>query len=64
MQVKEKRYFQVVFENFIEEAKRYRTDGMISSVVLDTYQREVERYGGSTLINNAEEYFFMIVTSS
>lgn len=58
MQVKEKRYFQVVFENFIEEAKRYRTDGMISSVVLDTYQREVERYGGSTLINNAEEYFF------
>jgi thiopeptide-type bacteriocin biosynthesis protein len=34
-----------------------QNDGLISKTVIDTYQREIERYGGSDLIKQAEEYF-------
>jgi len=33
------------------------TDGLISKVANDSYLREVERYGGSKLIDHAEDYF-------
>jgi len=35
-----------------------RTDGLISTVVIDSYIREAERYGGPDLIKFAEDYFF------
>lgn len=35
-----------------------RQRGLLSKVATDTYQRETERYGGSELIQRAEEYFY------
>lgn len=35
-----------------------RLDGLISKITIDSYQREVERYGGPELIGIAEDYFF------
>lgn len=35
-----------------------RNRGLLTTVVLDTYQREVSRYGGIRLIDSAENYFF------
>lgn len=35
-----------------------RQRGLLSGAVVDTYQRETERYGGPELIQAAEEYFF------
>ena len=34
------------------------SDGVIQKLVLDTYDREIERYGGIHLIHDAEEIFF------
>jgi thiopeptide-type bacteriocin biosynthesis protein len=34
------------------------TTGIISKVVIDSYIREAERYGGANLIDCAEEYFY------
>ncbi len=33
-------------------------NGVINKVVIDTYYRELERYGGELLIEDAEQYFF------
>lgn len=38
--------------------ERLRNAGLISEVVIDTYEREIVRYGGTQLIENAEKYFF------
>lgn len=38
--------------------KELRQRGLLSGTVVDTYKRETERYGGSELIQTAEEYFY------
>ena len=35
-----------------------KNEGLLSSIGVDTYKREIERYGGQKLIEYAEEYFF------
>lgn len=40
------------------QLEKLRLDGLLSQVVIDTYQRETERYGGVQLIRKAEDYFF------
>ena len=35
-----------------------RLDGLLSKVIIDSYQRETKRYGGMELIKAAEEYFY------
>lgn len=45
----------IKLNDFFEEC---RSNGMLSRVVIDTYQRESERYGGPQLIEMAEDYFY------
>lgn len=47
-----------VFEYLTDWLENIRKEGLISKAVIDTYQRETERYGGIELIEKAEEYFF------
>lgn len=47
-----------VFADLTGQLEQLRLKGLLSQVVIDTYQRETERYGGATLIEKAEEYFF------
>lgn len=47
-----------LFENSNKLFVKFREWGLISSVVVDSYQRETERYGGPQLIREAEEYFY------
>ena len=35
----------------------FRNDGLLTTVSIDTYQRESNRYGGVALISKAETYF-------
>ena len=46
------------FGLFMEWFDELRQRGLLSNIVIDTYQRETERYGGPELIGKAEEYFF------
>lgn len=48
----------VVFDELINLFLQFRNAGMISEVVIDTYEREIVRYGGTELIEAAEKYFF------
>lgn len=47
-----------VFADWIGQLEQMRQKGLISQVVIDSYQRETERYGGTQLIQKAEDYFF------
>jgi len=47
-----------VFAEMTRQLEKLRLDGLLSQVVIDTYQRETERYGGAQLIGKAEDYFF------
>lgn len=47
-----------VFAGMTGQLEKLRLDGLLSQVVIDTYQRETERYGGVQLIRKAEDYFF------
>lgn len=38
--------------------EKLRKEALISTVLIDTYHREAERYGGTKLIQDAEKYFF------
>lgn len=46
------------FMNFSEWIESKRQEGLLSLAVIDSYQREVVRYGGAKLIELAEAYFF------
>lgn len=48
----------VVFDELINLFLQLRNAGLISEVVIDTYEREIVRYGGTELIEAAEKYFF------
>jgi len=48
----------ILFSYMNNWLKTIRIGGLISKAVIDTYQRETERYGGADLIRQAEEYFF------
>ena len=48
----------VVFDELINLFLQFRNAGLISEVVIDTYEREIVRYGGTELIEAAEKYFF------
>lgn len=48
----------IVFDELMHLFERLRNAGLISEVVIDTYEREIVRYGGTQLIENAEKYFF------
>lgn len=50
----------IVFDELMNLFERLRNAGLISEVVIDTYEREIVRYGGTQLIENAEKYFSMI----
>lgn len=52
------RSFPELFTNIATWLEVLRTNGLISKVVIDSYQRETERYGGPELIDFAENYFF------
>jgi thiopeptide-type bacteriocin biosynthesis protein len=47
-----------LFSNINVWLETLRLDGLISKITIDSYQRELERYGGAGLIKQAEEYFF------
>lgn len=47
-----------VLEKVFALSIKFKHEGLISRVVLDTYHREVERYGGLALVKKAEEYFY------
>lgn len=47
-----------VFTDLTGQLEQLRLRGLLSQVVIDTYQRETERYGGITLIEKTEDYFF------
>ena len=47
-----------VFWDIMQWFEKLRIDGIISKVTIESYLREVERYGGSKLIARAEECFF------
>ena len=48
----------IVFDELISLFVQFRDVGLISEVVVDTYEREIVRYGGTGLIEDAEKYFF------
>jgi len=48
----------ILFSYMNNWLKAIQIEGLISKAVIDTYQRETERYGGTDLIRQAEEYFF------
>lgn len=48
----------IVFDELMNLFEQLRNAGLISEVVIDTYEREIVRYGGTQLIENAEKYFF------
>lgn len=48
----------IVFDELMHLFERLRNAGLISEVIIDTYEREIVRYGGTQLIENAEKYFF------
>jgi len=54
----EKNMKYVVFDELIQLFGQFRSAGLISEIVVDTYEREIVRYGGRSLIENAEKYFF------
>ncbi|MBR2894189.1 MAG: lantibiotic dehydratase [Oscillospiraceae bacterium] len=47
-----------LFQKMTAILERLQENGFISKYTIDTYQREVERYGGCKLIRDAEDYFF------
>ena len=48
----------IVFDELMHLFERLRNAGLISEVIIDTYEREIVRYGGTGLIEAAEKYFF------
>jgi thiopeptide-type bacteriocin biosynthesis protein len=46
-----------LFENMNKLLENFKNKGFISEVLIDSYKRETERYGGPDLIREAEEYF-------
>lgn len=48
----------VIFDELMSLFVELRSAGLISEVVIDTYEREIVRYGGTQLIEDAEKYFF------
>lgn len=48
----------VVFDELMHLFEQFQNAGLISEVVIDTYEREIVRYGGPGLIEAAEKYFF------
>ena len=47
-----------VFEILMALFEKARMSGLVSKVEIDTYERETGRYGGTELIEKAEEYFY------
>jgi thiopeptide-type bacteriocin biosynthesis protein len=45
----DKNHFQALVENFNKLSKPFLSDGLIHRIQLDTYEREIERYGASTM---------------
>ncbi len=44
-------------EEINAQLTKLKEEGLVSRIVIDTYQREIERYGGSGLIEEAEKFF-------
>ena len=47
-----------MFFNYFIIGSELKTTGKISKVQYDTYEREIERYGGFKSMNFAETFFF------
>lgn len=50
--------FNVFIKAFNAVLQPYRNTGQVSNVEMDTYSREIERYGGNELMNLSEQLFF------
>lgn len=51
--------FNAFIKTFNTVIEPYRNSGQVSNVELDTYNREVERYGGDELMRISEQLFFL-----
>lgn len=54
----DKEKFPRLISYIYEQCNELRKEGLISKVIVDVYEREVERYGGPKLIEDAERLFF------